>query len=116
MLLNDGEFDGSRILSRTTVRLMTADHLGTEIPAPGLEVLAPGYTFGLGFGVRDEPGIAPVQGSVGEYMFPGHAGTTFWVDPEEELVGILMTQAPPGQIQAYYSLHIRQLVHQAIAD
>lgn len=49
-------------------------------------------------------------------MCPGYAGTFFWVDPAEELVGILMTQAPPGPIQAYYALHIRQLVHQAIVD
>ena len=119
MMLNGGELDGARILSRTTVALMTADHLGSQIRpvvAPGeLLMGASGYTFGLGFMVREEPGMAPVPGSEGEYMWAGYGGTFFWVDPKEELVAVLMTQAP-GPSRAYYRREFKQLVYQAIVD
>jgi CubicO group peptidase (beta-lactamase class C family) len=119
MLLNGGKLDGVRILSHTTVSLMTADHLGTRISAavtPGELLLGTqGYTFGLGFAVRQGAGIAGVPGSAGEYMWGGYAGTYFWVDPKEELVGIYMTQAP-SPIRAYYRRLFKQLVYQAIVD
>jgi CubicO group peptidase (beta-lactamase class C family) len=119
MLLNGGEVDGTRILSPTTVRLMTSDHLGSRIAAPvtpgELLIGTPGYTFGLGFAVREGPGVAAVPGSKGEFMWAGYAGTYFWVDPEEELVGVMMTQAP-GPSRAYYRRHVKQLVYQAIVE
>ena len=119
MLLNGGELDGVRILSPTTVRLMASDHLGdrTEAPVTPGELLigTPGYTFGLGFAVREEAGIAGVPGSEGEYMWAGYAGTYFWIDPEEELTAVLMTQAP-GPSRPYYRRLIKQLVYQAIVD
>ena len=65
--------------------------------------------------MRKEQGIAGLPGSAGEYTWAGYAGTYFWVDPKEELVGILMTQAP-GPSRAYYRRLLRQLVYQAIAD
>lgn len=117
MLANGGELDGARILSPTTIELMTSDHLGERIDAPvtpgELLLGTVGYTFGLGFAVREEQGIAAVPGSEGEFMWAGYAGTYFWVDPEEDLVGVLMTQAP-GPSRAYYRRHIKQLVYQAI--
>ena len=60
----------------------------------------PGYTFGLGFAVRQGDGVAGVFGSAGEFMWAGYAGTFFWVDPKEEIVGVYMTQAP-SPIRAY---------------
>src|SRR5262249_54955014 len=54
----------------------------------------PGYTFGLGFAVRQSDGVAGVAGSAGEFMWAGYAGTYFWVDPKEEIVGVYMSQAP----------------------
>src|SRR4029453_15094533 len=55
-LLNGGELDGARVMSRSTIKLMTSDHLGTRIAAPlqpgELLLGTPGYTFGLGFAVR----------------------------------------------------------------
>jgi CubicO group peptidase (beta-lactamase class C family) len=105
MMLNGGELDGQRILSRTTVALMTSDHLPPTIRQtvqPGEQLLGvQGYTFGLGFAVRKENGIAGVHGSAGEYTWAGYAGTYFWVDPKEQLVGVLMTQAP-GPSRPYY--------------
>jgi CubicO group peptidase (beta-lactamase class C family) len=119
MLLNGGQFEGTRLLSRTTVNLMTSDHLGTRIAAPltpgELLLGIPGYTFGLGFAVRVTPGVAPLPGSVGEYTWGGYGGTFFWVDPKEELVGVYMSQAP-GPSRQYYRRLFKQLVYQAIAD
>jgi CubicO group peptidase (beta-lactamase class C family) len=119
MLLNGGQLDGTRLLSRTTVDLMTSDHLGKILEAgttPGELLLGTkGYTFGLGFAVRREAGLAGTPGSAGDFMWGGFAGTYFWVDPKEELVGILMTQQP-GPLRVYYRKLFRQLVYQAIAD
>jgi CubicO group peptidase (beta-lactamase class C family) len=119
MLLNGGVLDGQRVMSRSTIKLMTSDHLGTRIaaaPTPGELLLGtPGYTFGLGFAVRQGDGIAGVPGSAGEYMWAGYAGTYFWVDPQEEIVGVYMSQAP-SPVRAYYRKLIKQLVYQAIID
>jgi CubicO group peptidase (beta-lactamase class C family) len=112
MLLNRGRLDGVRYLSRKTIELMTADHLGPITGAPDL--LLPGYGFGLGFAVRLDPGIAHVPGSVGQYFWGGLAGTTFWVDPAEELFAIMLIQAP-GQ-RDYYRTLFRDLVYAAFDD
>ncbi len=97
---------------------MTADHLGRLDAAltPGELLLGtPGYTFGLGFAVRREAGLAGTPGSPGEYTWGGFAGTYFWIDPKEELIGILMTQAP-GPSRVYYRKLFKQLVYQSIVD
>jgi CubicO group peptidase (beta-lactamase class C family) len=118
MLLNGGRFEGVQFLSRPTVRLMTADHLGNiaQREATGdLLLRTPGFTFGLGFAVRESPGVAAIPGSEGEFMWAGYAGTFFWVDPKEQLCVVMMTQAP-GPSRVYYRRAITQLVYQAIAD
>jgi CubicO group peptidase (beta-lactamase class C family) len=119
MLLNGGELDGARVMSRSTIKLMTSDHLGTRIAAPlqpgELLLGTPGYTFGLGFAVRQRDGVAGVPGSAGEFMWAGYAGTYFWVDPKEEIVGVYMTQAP-SPIRAYYRKMFKALVYQALVD
>ena len=112
MLLNGGTLNGHRLLSRKTVELMTADHLGS-IPAAS-DTLPEGYGFGLGFAVRKQAGIATMPGSVGQYYWGGAAGTTFWVDPAERLFAVLMIQAP-GQ-REYYRVLFRDMVYAAIAD
>ena len=119
MLLNGGELDGERVLSRSTIKLMTSDHLGTRIAAPfqpgELLLGTPGYTFGLGFAVRQGDGVAGVPGSAGEFMWAGYGGTFFWVDPQEQIVGVYMTQAP-SPIRAYYRKMFKALVYQALVD
>jgi CubicO group peptidase (beta-lactamase class C family) len=112
MLLNRGRLAGVRLLSRKTIELMTADHLGRITGAPDL--LLPGYGFGLGFAVRLQPGISHVPGSVGQYFWGGLAGTTFWVDPAEELFAIMLIQAP-GQ-RDYFRNLFRDLVYAAFDD
>ena len=119
MLANGGQLDGTRILSRTTVNLMTSDQLGTRIAAPftpgELLLGSPGYTFGLGFSVRTGSGMATVPGSTGEFMWGGYGGTFFWVDPKEEIVAVYMSQAP-GPSRQYYRRLFKQLVYQAVVD
>jgi len=119
MLANGGVLDGQRVLSRTTVRLMTSDHLGSRIalaPTPGGAVLGGSlYTFGLGFAVRPSDGIAPVPGTAGDFNWGGYAGTRFWVDPKEQLVGVFMVQSA-GALRGYHRELFRQLVYQAIVD
>jgi CubicO group peptidase (beta-lactamase class C family) len=119
MLLNGGQLDGTRVLSRTTIALMTSDHLGTRIAAPvtpsELLLGTPGYTFGLGFAVRQGAGVAAVPGSPGDFMWAGYAGTYFWVDPKEELVAVFMSQAP-SPARAYCRKLIKQLVYAAIVN
>ena len=119
MLLEGGALDGERVLSPTTVRLMASDHLGERIEVevtPGeLLMGVPGYTFGLGFMVREEAGIAGVPGSEGEFLWAGYGGTFFWIDPLEDLTAVLMTQRP-GPTRAHYRRLIKQLVYAAITD
>ena len=112
MLANGGQLEGKRLLAGTTVRHMTSDHLGDIKPA----LLAPGYGFGLGFAVRRADGVNGVAGTAGEYNWGGAGGTAFWVDPKEQLVAVLMTQAQPGPWQREFKELFRQLVYQAIVD
>lgn len=112
MMLNNGELEGTRLLSRKTVELMTSDHLGAVTGAPDL--LTPGYGFGLGFSVRKVAGEAPMPGSIGQYYWGGAAGTTFWVDPAERLFAVLMIQAPAQR--EFYRVMFRDMVYSAIAD
>lgn len=111
-LLNRGHLGVARILGPRTVDFMTADHLGS-IPVNGT-LLPPGHGFGLGFAVRTALGVSPVPGSVGLYYWGGIAGTTFFVDPVEDLFAILMIQAPNQR--DYYRPLFRDLVYAALAD
>ena len=111
LLLNGGSFAGVRILGRKTLELMTANHLARDV-AIGSDLLPPGYGFGLGFAVRVEPGLADVPGSVGDYFWGGIAGTTFFVDPHEDLFALSLIQAPAQR--EYYRRLFRNLVYAAI--
>ncbi len=117
MLLNGGSLDGRRYLSRSTVALMTSDHLGPKVATPvqpgELLMGVQGYTFGLGFMVRQGAGMASVPGSEGDYAWAGAGGTFFWIDPKEQLIGVMMAQTP-GPIRQYYRRMVKQLVYQAL--
>lgn len=120
MLLNGGKLDDVQIMSPTTIRLMASDHLGdrkSNPMSPGALLLGTpeGYTFGLGFLVREKTGMAGVHGSADEFMWAGYAGTFFWVDPTEELAVVLMTQQS-GPSRGYYRRAIKNLVAQAIVE
>lgn len=109
---NKGELQGVRLLGSGTVDFMTADHLGA-IPSTG-DLLPPGHGFGLGFAVRTATGLAPVPGSVGLYYWGGIAGTTFFVDPAQDLYAVLMIQAPNQR--DYYRPLFRSLVYAALTN
>jgi CubicO group peptidase (beta-lactamase class C family) len=113
MLLNGGELDGARILSRKTVELMSADHLG-DMPRSG-SLLPTGIGFGLTFAVNLGPGKNGNIGSEGEYYWGGAAGTRFWIDPKEQMIGVFMIQILP-HTGLTYGNQFRQLAYQAIAD
>lgn len=109
MLLNQGQLNGRRLLSRKTVQLMSSDHLGS---IPGM---AAGMGFGLGVAVNKSPGEVGMMGSPGEFNWGGAAGTKFWIDPQEELIGIYMIQILPHTGLEYGS-EFRVLTYQAITD
>jgi CubicO group peptidase (beta-lactamase class C family) len=110
MTLNGGEFNGKRIISRKTVELMTVNHLG-EVTFPWDE----GTGFGLGFDVLEDLGLRGTMGTKGEYGWGGAYHSTYWVDPEEELVVVYFTQLiPAGDIDDHDKL--RALVYQALVD
>jgi CubicO group peptidase (beta-lactamase class C family) len=77
-------------------------------------LLPAGYGFGLGFAVRKALGQASVPGSIGSYFWGGMAGTTFFVDPSEELFACLMLQAPNQR--EYYRMLFRNLVYATLVD
>lgn len=110
MLLNGGELDGERILSRKTIELMTKDH--SQDAEIGMR--ASGSTFGLGFAIVQDQGLSGSQVSEGSYSWGGAAGTTFWIDPKEDLIGIYMMQTLPPQ--APFGEAFKNMVYQAIDD
>jgi CubicO group peptidase (beta-lactamase class C family) len=111
MLLNGGELDGTRIIGRKTLELMASDHLDPSVEIKGT-LTQPGHSFGLGFGVRTQEGVAPFAGSVGQFFWSGMGGTFFWIDPKEDLFAIFMSQAP-GQ-RVFTRTLVRNLVYAAI--
>ena len=104
MVLNGGELDGARIIGSKTLEYMTQNHLpgifGDHGQHPGdqLPGFANGTGFGLGFAVAEDQTAVGGIGSNGEYYWGGAAGTIFWIDPEEELIGIVMIQHMNVQI------------------
>ncbi len=110
MMLNGGELNGARLLSPKTVELMTANHTGEMANDFGRK----GVGFGLDFAVVLDVGATGEIGSVGEYNWGGAAGTRFWIDPKEDLVGVFMVQSIPHQTRL--AAEFRQLTYQAIVD
>lgn len=89
MLLNGGEWNGKRILKPATVREMTSNQIGD------LKCMSPKDRFGYGFGVvagADKDELA----TAGSYFWGGFYNTSFWVDPDKKLIGVLMTQLFPS--------------------
>lgn len=114
MLLNNGELGGTRILGRKAVELMRTDHMG-DIPPGGLLGNRRGSGFGLTFAVNLGPGRSGELGSAGEYSWGGAAGTRFWIDPEEELVGVFMVNILPYSVPDY-GREFKLLTYQALVD
>ena len=108
MMLNGGELDGKRILTPKTVELMTVNHLSDV-------EFNPGVGFGLGFYVVEDVGDRGQPGSVGEFGWGGAYHSTYWVDPEQQLVVVYFTQVIPAKNLDDHG-KLRALVYQAIVD
>ncbi len=120
LMLNSGMLDGIRLLSRKTVELMTAIHIPNEMfpPANGSrtqEYFIRGYDYGLGVRVLKNPAQAEILGSVGSFGWAGTYNTYFWVDPQEELIGLILTQFSPF-FQYPIDRQFMVLSYQAIVD
>jgi len=104
MLLNGGTLDGVRLLSPLTVKFMLSNQLPAGLPtetfAGAVVQMTYGDDWGMGFGLGGfvllQPEKTGIPASVGSYGWAGAAGTNFWIDPELNMVGIVMTQLLPG--------------------
>ena len=123
MLLAGGVLDGTRILGRKTVQLMTANHLhappDNNMAALGTarfsESTYEGIGFGLGVSVMLDPARAQILGTPGEIAWGGAASTAFWIDPAEDLIVILLTQLTPSSTYPIRR-QLRVLTYAALAD
>lgn len=108
MMLNGGKLDGQRILSPSTVKLMTVDHLSDISFRPGLGI-------GLGFDVVTNPGYRGVPCAYGDYGWGGAYHSTYWVSPHDRLVVVFFTQLIPS---GGSDLHgkLRALLYQAMTN
>ena len=115
MLLNGGQLDGQRVLSPATVAFMTANHLTSDIQnnVAVTEPARKGYGFGLSVAVRMERGLSAVNGNPGDFFWNGANGTMFWVDPQQQLVAVLMA-ASPGEIRKVFREQFNALVYGAL--
>jgi len=107
MLLNGGEYNGRRILSPATVRMITTNQIG--------EVNQGDNKFGLGFSITTARGAAKLGVSEGSFDWGGIFGTTYWVDPKTGIVALLYTQKYPNT-SGNLNDKFRVLVYQAITD
>jgi CubicO group peptidase (beta-lactamase class C family) len=113
MLLNGGIYQGRRYLKAETIALMTRDHVGPGTGVRRDQNYYPGEAsgFGLGFAVRTS--VPPnTSWPLGEYRWDGVGGTFFFIDPEDDLIGVMMMQTPSqrGRIQ----LELKTLIYQAL--
>ena len=112
MLLNGGELDGVRILGRKTVEMMLGNHTA-DLQTP----FDAGFHWGLGVAVYHGRGRFPLIRSVGTYGWGGAAGTTYFADPKEELLGVCLTQVLNAGMMPNnnYSEIFQRLAYQALA-
>jgi CubicO group peptidase (beta-lactamase class C family) len=118
MLLNGGALGSTRLLGRKTVGLMTANHwTGAASPFPpdwAGTIMLGGYGFGLGVRSLVDVAQSGVPSSVGEYGWVGAYSTYFWIDPREQLYGVLMVQLSPLTLRTAWIFQV--LTDQALVD
>lgn len=115
MLLNGGALEGKRVLGPQTVAFMTSNHLdaGIQNRVAVTEPARVGYGFGLGVAVRTERGLSAINGNIGDFSWNGAYGTTFWADPKENMVVVVMA-ATPGEVRKEYREKINALIYSAL--
>ncbi len=107
MLLNGGEYNGKRLLSRNTVRMMTMNQIG--------DINYGVNKFGLGFGITTEKGSGLLPTPEGVFEWGGAFATTYWADPKEKLIGIVYRQLW-GSTHSDAAGKFKVLVYSAIND
>jgi len=107
MIMNGGIYNGTRILSRNTVRMMTMNQIG-DLPLGGNK-------FGLGFGITTEQGSARIPTQAGTFDWGGYFSTVYWADPKEKIIGLIMTQIVPNS-HGELGDKFKVLTYQAISD
>ena len=113
MLLNGGVLSGARLLGRKTVELMTANHWTLDkTPFPPGSSILNGYSYGLGVRTLVDVAQSGVPGSLGEYGWAGAQSTYFWIDPREQLFGVLMVQLAPFNFRPAWVFQV--LAYQAL--
>ena len=113
MLVNGGELNGTRLLGSRTVDLMASNHVGNLYEKAGSVGGGPGKGFGLAVDVvLDGVAARGDHRSTGSFGWGGAFGTTYWVDPREDLTAVLMVQTPGGPLRADF----QNAVMQAIVD
>ena len=117
MLLNNGQWNGKRLLSRKSVELMTDNAVGTldlrnYMEGEDSRQNLSGYGFGLGVRVRRSTGASGWLGTVGDYGWAGANGTYFWIDPKEQLIGMVLMSTRVARLRT----EIPNAVYQAIVD
>ena len=115
MRSNKGDFEGTRIIGRKTVEYMATNHLSPELlPLRNGPNVMNGIGFGLGFSVIINPAATGVMNSKGTFGWGGAAATNFWIDPQEELVGVIMTQLMANTVP--FQPDFRVMTYQAVID
>ncbi|HZK61542.1 MAG TPA: serine hydrolase domain-containing protein [Anaerovoracaceae bacterium] len=114
-LLNGGQLDGKRILSRSTIQMMTSDQMiALNKKGNGFSKI-PGYTYCLGFSLITEAAEGMSLKSPGTFEWGGYFDTKFFIDPEEELIFVGMDNITPNN-HDYFWDRITALVYGAIED
>ncbi len=116
MLAGGGALNGTRILQPETVALMTQNHLPQAVIANSAPAVTGEWGFGLGFAVILDPSKSDSPASVGEYNWGGAANTVFWVDPQEDVVALLMTNVLVPTNTFPLRADMRRLVYGALED
>ena len=119
MLVNQGEFNGTRLIGRKTLELMTVNHLPdnqdlTEMSESAFsETPYAGVGFGLGFSVMLDPAKSQTTSDIGEYGWGGAASTVFFINPKEDMFVIFLTQLLPSSTYQVRR-ELRSLVYSAL--
>lgn len=108
MLLNGGEFNGNRLLGLRTVQLMASNHVG-DLYGPDAN-RANGLGFGLTVEVVLDPVLANTRRGKGSFGWGGAFGTYFWVDPENDMVSLLMVQTPARTLRSDFANAVAQAI------
>lgn len=116
MLLNGGELDKNRILSRKTVDMMLMDQLPASVRGVGFgpDFMKPGERYGLGIGLYTDVAASGLIGSEGVAYWPGFSHTVMFSDRKEEMLILAMSQHQPSD--QTWGDRVRSLAYQAIAD